>query len=73
LLFESGTEDFLFPVAAARSAVARLAPLYARSGHPERLVHDVFEGDHQWHGDLAYPFFERFLRGHGPDGGAGAD
>jgi dienelactone hydrolase len=61
LLIETGTEDFLFPEAAARQSVAALRPLYAADGADSALVHDVFEGDHQWHGELAYPFFDRWL------------
>jgi dienelactone hydrolase len=61
LLVETGTEDLLFPEAAARAAVDRLRPHYAAQGAAEALVHDVFEGDHQWHGALALPFFDRWL------------
>jgi dienelactone hydrolase len=61
LLIETGTEDFLFPEATARQSVAALRPLYAARGADDALVHDVFEGDHQWHGELAYPFFDRWL------------
>jgi hypothetical protein len=35
--------------------------VYAELGRPERLVHDVFEGEHQWHGALALPFLDRWL------------
>lgn len=65
LLVETGTEDLLFPEAAARYAVGRLRPHYEASGAGAALVHDVFEGDHQWHGALAYPFLDRWL-GHEP-------
>ncbi|HEY6624383.1 MAG TPA: alpha/beta fold hydrolase [Acidimicrobiales bacterium] len=61
LLIETGTDDPLFPLAAATESVARLRPVYEALGAPDALVHDVFEGDHQWHGDLAYPFLERWL------------
>ena len=27
----------------------------------DALAHDVFDGGHQWHGDRAYPFLERWL------------
>jgi dienelactone hydrolase len=61
LLVESGTEDLIFPVAAARDSVARLRPVYERLGGGDALEHDVFEGEHQWHGDRAYPFLDRWL------------
>jgi fermentation-respiration switch protein FrsA (DUF1100 family) len=65
LLIETGTDDPLFPLAAATKSVTRLRPLYEALGAPDALIHDVFEGDHQWHGDLAYPFLEQWL-GSGP-------
>jgi dienelactone hydrolase len=62
LLAESGTDDLIFPVAAARDTVAQLHRVYAALGAPDdALVHDVFEGGHQWHGELAYDFFARHL------------
>ncbi len=68
LLIETGTEDYLFPEATARDSVAQLRPLYEARGAGDALVHDVFEGDHQWHGALAYPFFDRWLGDPGQDG-----
>jgi dienelactone hydrolase len=62
LLVETGTHDMLFPQAAAETAVAQLEVVYRHLGHPCALVHDVFEGDHQWHGSEAYPFLDRWLR-----------
>jgi dienelactone hydrolase len=61
LLIETGTEDLLFPVAAAQESVARLRRVYELSGDGDRLVHDVFEGGHQWHGVLALPFLDHWL------------
>ena len=63
LLIETGTEDPLFPEAAARESVGQLRPLYEARDSADGLVHDIFEGDHQWHGALAYPFFARWLGG----------
>ncbi len=65
LLVESGTEDFLFPVAAATESVRRTRLVYEDHGAGDRLVHDVFEGGHQWHGTRALPFLDRWL-GHTP-------
>jgi hypothetical protein len=69
LLIETGTQDLLFPVAAATESVRRARLVYERAGVSDRLVHDVFEGGHQWHGAEALPFLDRWLA-HGPDGGA---
>jgi fermentation-respiration switch protein FrsA (DUF1100 family) len=66
LLIETGTEDLIFPLAAARDAVGRLAPLYEYLGAGDALVHDVFEGEHQWHGEQALPFLDRWLRADRP-------
>jgi hypothetical protein len=65
LLVETGSEDLLFPMAAAERSVAQLRPVYELADAPDRLVHDAFTGDHQWHGELAYPFLDRWL-GHRP-------
>ncbi|HEX3796390.1 MAG TPA: alpha/beta hydrolase family protein [Acidimicrobiales bacterium] len=59
LLVESATEDPLFPLAAATEAVRRTRLVYGEDG--DRLVHDVFEGGHQWHGTEAIPFLNRWL------------
>ncbi|MDQ1532753.1 MAG: hypothetical protein QOF28_514 [Actinomycetota bacterium] len=61
LLVETGTDDPIFPVTAAREAFATLTHVYDALGVRERLVHDVFEGGHRWHGERAYPFLEREL------------
>lgn len=61
LLVETGTDDQIFPVGAAREAFATLTKVYDRFGARDRLVHDVFEAGHQWHGEQAYPFLEREL------------
>jgi dienelactone hydrolase len=62
LLIESGRQDDLFPAEAAETEVSKLRPVYeALGGDADRLVHDVFDAGHQWHGEEAYPFLERFL------------
>ena len=62
LLAESGTEDFIFPVAAAQETVASLRRIYAELGAPDdALVHDVFDGGHMWHGTESPAFLERWL------------
>jgi len=61
LLIESGTGDDLFPAAVAAREVEKLRAVYGELGAPDHLEHDVFEGGHQWHGEEAYPFLERWL------------
>jgi dienelactone hydrolase len=61
LLIETGNQDPLFPQAAAEESVARLRRVYDRDGAGDGLVHDVFEGEHQWHGTEAYPFLDRWI------------
>jgi len=61
LLVESGTGDMIFPVDAARATVAALRSIYAHLGAPDALEHDVFEGDHQWHGSDVPAFLGRWL------------
>jgi len=61
MLVETGTEDLLFPVAAATESVRRTRLVYARHHAADRLAHDVFEGEHQWHGTEALPFLDRWL------------
>jgi dienelactone hydrolase len=70
LLAVTGTEDLIFPLAAAEEAVATLRLLYGQLGVGDRLVHDVFEGDHRWHGDVAYAFLDRWLNQPQPGGGS---
>jgi hypothetical protein len=61
LLVETGTEDDIFPVGAARDAFATLTKVYDLLGARDHLVHDVNEGGHRWYGREAYPFLEREL------------
>ncbi|MDQ1466770.1 MAG: hypothetical protein QOH10_1185 [Actinomycetota bacterium] len=61
LLVETGTDDPIFPVGAAREAFATLARVYEMLQARDRLVHDVFDAGHKWHGEQAYPFLEREL------------
>jgi len=68
LLIESGTADDLFPATVAAAEVEKLRAVYASLGAADRLVHDVFEGVHEWHGVEAFPFLERWI-GPGQPGG----
>ncbi len=61
LLVETGTHDDLFPVRVATAEVEKLRALYTSLGAADRLVHDVFEGIHEWHGVEAYRFLDRWI------------
>ncbi len=61
LLIESGTHDDLFPSTVAAAEVERLRAVYASDGAPECVVHDVFEGIHEWHGVEAFGFLEHWI------------
>ncbi len=68
LLVETGTEDMLFPLETAREEMTKLGRVYEAMDARAALSHDVFEGDHRWHGEASYPFLDHYL-GHS---GAGA-
>jgi dienelactone hydrolase len=61
LLIESGTKDDLFPYASAIESVRRTRLVYEHQAAGDRLAHDVFEGEHQWHGTEAIPFLNHWL------------
>lgn len=61
LLVETGTEDSIFPLAAANQSFTRLERVYQHLDAPDHLEHDVFDADHQWHGERAYEFLDRWL------------
>jgi hypothetical protein len=61
LLVETGTEDLIFPVAAASETVASLRSVYGLLGADNAIEHDVFEGEHRWHGVRAYDFLTEHL------------
>jgi dienelactone hydrolase len=62
LLVESGIDDMIFPVESARATVGQLRALYDRLGAPaDAIAHDVFEGEHRWHGTEVPAFLERWL------------
>jgi len=62
LLVESGEKDDLFPATVARAGIEKLRRVYGALGAADDLlVHDVFPGGHQWHGEEAYGFLDRLL------------
>jgi dienelactone hydrolase len=83
LLIESGMRDDIFPAVVATEEFAKLRRVYESSEGPggpgtggpgpsgDRVVHDVFEGGHQWHGVRAYEFLAHWLAAPDPRGGSG--
>jgi len=66
LLIETGTEDDLNGergVVNASEQVEITRAAYELLGAPDRLVHDIFEGEHRWHGKRAIPWMVRWLTG----------
>jgi dienelactone hydrolase len=62
-VWEIGSED---PLISSRWAVLfreRLERVYNTLGVGDRLLFDNFEGGHQWSGQIAYPLFDRVLKG----------
>ncbi len=61
LLVESGIDDDIFPVAAARETVSALRAQFDDLGNELKLVHDIFVGGHRWNGDLVTDFLRSAL------------
>ncbi|MCX8053941.1 MAG: acetylxylan esterase, partial [Armatimonadetes bacterium] len=61
LLIESGIHDEEFKIESARRAYERLRKAYEAYEAPERLAHDIFDGGHKFHGEVAYEWFDKWL------------
>ncbi|MCO6450555.1 MAG: hypothetical protein J5I90_07165 [Caldilineales bacterium] len=61
LFTESGIHDPIYPIAGARTALARLQQIYRQFEAGERLQADFFEGGHQWHGVGVFDWLEKWL------------
>lgn len=64
LFIETGSADPLngeSGLANVRAQVEITAAAYALLGAPERLAHDIFVGEHRWHGEGAIPWLARWL------------
>lgn len=55
LIVESGAEDPLYTPEAVVSAFAACRTAWDRLGVPDHVTHDLFDGEHEWHGTKAYP------------------
>jgi dienelactone hydrolase len=58
-LIEAGTRDPIFPIHAALEAYEKIRNVYDLLGASEQLELDVFEGDHEISGQVAYNWFRR--------------
>ncbi len=61
LHIESGTRDPIFPVHATKEAFEQLRRIYAVFGAEERVSLHIFEGEHQFNGQEAFPFLRKWL------------
>jgi dienelactone hydrolase len=61
LLVQSGTEDAIFPVAAARREMMKVRAVYDDLGAPGNVEHDVFEGGHRFDPSRPYSFLASVL------------
>ncbi|MBB6670098.1 alpha/beta hydrolase family protein [Cohnella nanjingensis] len=59
LLVEAGTRDPIFPVQATLEAFENIRDVYRLLGKEEKLELDLFEGDHEISGKVAYDWFRR--------------
>ena len=66
ILIETGTLDSLNGrrgAVNAREQVRTVRKAYRLFGAQRHVLHDVFEGDHVWHGTEAIPWMQRWLMG----------
>lgn len=61
VLIESGTRDPIFPIAASKAAFEELSQVYRLLGTPERLKHEIFEGEHRFFGCEAFSWLDSWL------------
>ncbi len=61
ILFETGTQDPIFPTRATQQAYQRLQKIYSVFESAQHLDIDVFEGEHAWSGAKAYNWLDQWL------------
>ncbi|MFN0102689.1 MAG: alpha/beta hydrolase family protein [Bryobacteraceae bacterium] len=62
LYVESGDRDNIFPIAASKEAFANVKRVYTALGAPEAAQHEVFSGEHLFHGGAGIPFLAKHLK-----------
>ena len=61
LFAESGDKDNIFPVEASRNSFARVKKVYQVMGAPEMAGHEVFSGEHSFHGVGGLSFMAKHI------------
>ena len=61
LFAESGMKDDIFPIEASRASFARVKKVYETLGAADNCQHEVFEGEHSFHGVQGIPFLAAHL------------
>ena len=61
LIAESGERDNIFPIAASKESFARVSKVYAAMNASNVIEHDVFPGEHSFHGVRGIPFLAKHL------------
>lgn len=62
---ESGTKDDIFPIEAFRESFSKVKRVYDVLGAPANIDHEIFEGEHSWHGIRGIPFLAKQLKANG--------
>ncbi|MEP6537694.1 MAG: alpha/beta hydrolase family protein [Bryobacteraceae bacterium] len=62
LFAESGTRDPIFPIAASKESFARVKKIYGVFEADGSVEHEVFEGEHLFHGVKGLPFLAQQLK-----------
>lgn len=62
-VWEMGSRDGLIVKGWDAIFIERLRRAYGALGAKDRLLFDRFEGGHRWSGDVAYPLFNKVLKG----------
>jgi hypothetical protein len=53
--------DPIFPIHGSRAAVKKAQHIYSIFGAPAKIGHEVFDGEHVFHGKGAFEFLKRTL------------
>jgi len=61
LCAESGIKDDIFPIEASKASFARVKKAYDVFDAAALIQHEVFEGEHSFHGVLGLPFLAKHL------------
>lgn len=61
LFVEHGLKDPIFPLDAAKFAFEKIKRVYDLTGKPQNLKMSIFDGGHQFNGEGAFEWLERFL------------